>query len=223
MGQIMPPPTFFAYHAKVFRKVAQEARGLWWSAIVPLVIAVVIAVLQGKFALIRTDQTWSAAFVNAAPYAALLVGYLFFHFMRAPWKLDRERHTEIARLQQLQDCIKASGRLEVVIQDAKELRQLVIQSAVADKAMAASQDHHRWLTCQRTLLQHVYHAQLNRAAMFAAGSAHDLLRRPTITPMIWDEISELMDKHLSALADLAARQHEELNSPSVHHEQTTHA
>jgi hypothetical protein len=68
------------------------------------------------------------------------------------------------------------------------------------------------MACQRALLQHAYHAQMNRAAKFAGNSARDLLRRLDITNMKWEEIAELIDKHKSALAELSSQQRAEIES-----------
>jgi hypothetical protein len=91
-------PTFLDYYSKLARRISRDAHAHLWGAAVPLVIAVIVAILQAKFGMIRREQTWSAAIVNASPYAAILVVYLLFHLARAPWKLDQERHSEIVRL-----------------------------------------------------------------------------------------------------------------------------
>lgn len=87
------------YHSRLLRQwgidLLDDVRE-FRSGTMLLIAAGVCAIMQNHWHLIKPDQTWQTAVVNATPTVFLFGFYLAWHAVRAPWKLDQERHQAIA-------------------------------------------------------------------------------------------------------------------------------
>lgn len=182
-----------------------------------IIAAFLIAVLQTKFGLLKTDQTWIAGLANAAPYLALLVVFLAVHFFQASWMIHKEcnRKDVIREIQ----SIRQAGEIRLVAMQAQDLAMALINSQGAIRA--ANKDFSRSpldpshlsglkpdlkACCEIACLQRLY--QFHRSAVLAAISgtsfASPVLKYPTPSDKTLTQIVEIVQEHKTLLDSQAA-------------------
>jgi hypothetical protein len=83
------------------------------STAVLLIVAVIGTIIASRTGHMRSDPTWTAAFMNSLPILSSLALYLLIHGSRAPWKLDLLRYKE------LQDIERKCSNLSAEVQELK--------------------------------------------------------------------------------------------------------
>jgi hypothetical protein len=111
------------------------------SGTVLLIVAVLAAVLQNRWHLIRPDQTWKAATVNALPTIALLTFYVTWHATRAPWRLDVGRYRKAAALQSEIEC--RVTQIQTIADNRRLVEASVLYDLLANHAKLLNQELHR--------------------------------------------------------------------------------
>jgi hypothetical protein len=86
---------FFHYYELVLRHVWRDLEGRTVASMIALVGIVVVAVLLQRHQIVPSNQTWTRAFINATPCIGVLVTYLLYATVRAPWKIYSEKEAEV--------------------------------------------------------------------------------------------------------------------------------
>src|SRR5260370_29187109 len=88
-----PNTTFWQYQAALWKKFWEDLRHDVASIVIALVLAVIVAVLQATFGFTPPNRTILSVVVNAGPYFVLLISFIAYHGLRAPWRLHNVHRT----------------------------------------------------------------------------------------------------------------------------------
>lgn len=98
--------SFARYYKIVLRQVAADLKHDLKSTVAAIISAIVVAVLMQKYHLITPDQTWTRAIINATPAIVLLLAYLVYHAVRAPWRINNQTAMAFRLSLDKQDAIR---------------------------------------------------------------------------------------------------------------------
>jgi hypothetical protein len=84
------------YYSRLIRQVYRDAKTFGRDTLFALLIGITILLLQVRYGMIRTDQTWRGALSVIYPYLGLLGLYLSYQAIKAPYVLDKAVRSELA-------------------------------------------------------------------------------------------------------------------------------
>jgi hypothetical protein len=86
---------FWSYYRRVWSRTWSDIKQQVVATVIAIIAAITVAVLSTKYGLLRPEQTWAAALINALPFVGILLVYLLWHAIRASWKIYQEKEAEL--------------------------------------------------------------------------------------------------------------------------------
>ena len=135
-----PQITFRSYYWRVLSQIGRDITEHVRATAFAVIGAIVVAVLLATYRLIPTDQTWPRAIISAIPSVGILIIYLLYHGLRAPWKLHNQTHEE--RDAEVQVMMERQQEVRRVISDAHEGARAKLESVQAELASTLASIRH---------------------------------------------------------------------------------
>ncbi len=185
------------------------------------------AILQDRFHIIKAGQWWPTVSSNLGAWGAiiLVLVYLIYHLVRAPWKLDLKRQEETRAIQKLLDGERSkksdfekAAVLNSLAIEAREL-QTYLGSArfyikeetgltkLFDDDMLNRLDMKGRAYCDIKAIQKLYqqHWDHVKGESSELGFTSRVTKSPSLSKYETDEALEILAEHEKALSAYAAK------------------
>lgn len=114
--------TFRKYALRVWRQFKEDSKREVLTNVIAILAIIVVLVCQWQFGWVKAGEGWTTTFTNVAPALTVLAIYLVYHFIRAPYLLDRGMTIDLTLTRQekivFEDFVN-NPRLELIFQNEK--------------------------------------------------------------------------------------------------------